>query len=46
MIFIETSAKFGDNVKTAFTEAALNIYQKIEDNTIDLYSDSTGIKII
>ncbi|KAL8046786.1 hypothetical protein ABFS82_08G201300 [Erythranthe guttata] len=45
LIFMEASAKTAQNVNHAFIKAAATIYNKIQDGTFDLSSETTGIKV-
>ncbi|KAL7754360.1 hypothetical protein RI367_000341 [Sorochytrium milnesiophthora] len=45
LLFVETSAKAGDNVDEAFIKTAATIYQKIQDGVFDLSNESSGIKL-
>ncbi|PVV01727.1 hypothetical protein BB560_003843 [Smittium megazygosporum] len=45
LFFIETSAKTADNVEEAFLKTAENIYEKIQNGTINISNDSSGIKL-
>ena len=42
-MFVETSAKTGDNVETCFINMTLEIYQKIEKGEYDLTNEALGI---
>ncbi|XP_028800495.1 ras-related protein Rab-2-A-like [Neltuma alba] len=44
LIFLETSAKLGQNVDEAFEEAAKSVYKKVEDGFFDLKNECCGIK--
>ena len=43
LMFVETSAKTGDNVETCFINMTLEIYQKMEKGEYDLTNESLGI---
>ena len=45
MIYIETSAKTGDNVKEMFEMAVESIYKKVEDNLIDVTQENSGVRL-
>eukprot|EP01116_Phalansterium_solitarium_P003838 TRINITY_DN14669_c0_g1_i1.p1 TRINITY_DN14669_c0_g1~~TRINITY_DN14669_c0_g1_i1.p1 ORF type:complete len:214 (+),score=35.26 TRINITY_DN14669_c0_g1_i1:180-821(+) len=42
LIFIESSAKTGDNVEEAFLKTARLIYQSVQEGNVDLNSDTTS----
>ena len=44
MIFLETSAKTGDNISEIFEKSVNQIEQNIKDNKYDLENDSCGIR--
>eukprot|EP00356_Strombidium_inclinatum_P002917 CAMPEP_0170494088 /NCGR_PEP_ID=MMETSP0208-20121228/14442_1 /TAXON_ID=197538 /ORGANISM="Strombidium inclinatum, Strain S3" /LENGTH=87 /DNA_ID=CAMNT_0010770093 /DNA_START=336 /DNA_END=596 /DNA_ORIENTATION=+ len=44
LIFIETSAKTGLNVKEAFQEAASTIHENMQQGEYDLRSENIGIR--
>ncbi|KAI8874493.1 ras-domain-containing protein, partial [Backusella circina FSU 941] len=43
--FLETSAKSAENVEDAFLKTAEEIQKKITDGTIDLNSETNGVKL-
>lgn len=45
VLFVEASAKTGDNVEEAFEAVAKKVYQNIKDGVFDLNDKSNGIKI-
>ena len=45
MIFLETSAKTGDNIKKIFNKSVKQIDQNIIDNKYDLENESYGIRV-
>ena len=45
LIYVETSAKTGNNVDAAFVNTAKEIMQKIENAEYDLSNEQCGIKI-
>ena len=45
MIFLETSAKTGDNIKEIFNKSVKKIDQNILDNKYDLENESCGIRV-
>lgn len=44
MLFVESSAKEGDNVKKIFNESAERVYKKLLNGEIDPGVDGCGIK--
>lgn len=44
LIFLEASAKTGENVEEAFLETAKKIYQNILDGSLDLNAAETGVQ--
>ncbi|KAG1464772.1 hypothetical protein G6F46_002315 [Rhizopus delemar] len=45
LFFLETSAKLADNIEEAFVKTAEEIQKKIASGTIDLNSESNGVKL-
>ena len=45
MLYLETSAKTGENVVKAFETIAMDIYKKVENGIIDITSDNSGVKL-
>eukprot|EP01126_Amoeba_proteus_P027816 TRINITY_DN2753_c0_g1_i21.p1 TRINITY_DN2753_c0_g1~~TRINITY_DN2753_c0_g1_i21.p1 ORF type:complete len:223 (+),score=22.69 TRINITY_DN2753_c0_g1_i21:29-670(+) len=45
LIFLETSAKTSSNVEEAFYQTTKNIYEKIQAGTLDISSQTSGIKL-
>lgn len=43
-MFIEASAKTGENVEEAFFETAKKIYQNIQDGSLDLNAAESGVQ--
>jgi Ras-related protein Rab-2A len=46
MLFLETSAKSAHNVDNAFVSLAENIFEKIENNEIEINNENNGIKTL
>uniref|UniRef100_A0A671MCN8 Ras-related protein Rab-14 n=1 Tax=Sinocyclocheilus anshuiensis TaxID=1608454 RepID=A0A671MCN8_9TELE len=44
LLFLEASAKTGENVEDAFLEAAKKIYQNIQDGSLDLNVAESGVQ--
>eukprot|EP00056_Hartaetosiga_gracilis_P019607 m.15105 g.15105 ORF g.15105 m.15105 type:complete len:213 (-) comp7806_c0_seq2:152-790(-) len=44
LVFLETSAKNGDNVEEAFTQAALKIFENIQNGSLDLNAAESGVQ--
>ncbi|KAK8792038.1 hypothetical protein WA158_005415 [Blastocystis sp. Blastoise] len=44
LVFLETSAKTATNVEEAFIKTAENIYKNIQNGTIDVNDESSGVK--
>ena len=45
MLYIETSAKTGQNVPSAFEKVATQIYEKVENGEIDVNQESSGVRL-
>ncbi|CAO3632201.1 unnamed protein product [Mucor hiemalis] len=45
LFFLETSAKSAENVEEAFEKTASEIQTKIQDGTIDMNSETNGVKL-
>jgi len=45
LLFLETSAKTAENVEEGFVATAKQIYSKVEDNLIDVTSESCGVRM-
>lgn len=45
LIFLETSAKTSLNVDDAFMKTAKEIYEKVQQGSLDANNDSYGIKV-
>lgn len=43
-MFIEASAKTGENVEEAFLETATKIYKNIQDGSLDLNAAESGVQ--
>mmetsp|Transcript_27131 Transcript_27131/g.68148 ORF Transcript_27131/g.68148 Transcript_27131/m.68148 type:complete len:217 (-) Transcript_27131:45-695(-) len=43
LIFVETSAKTGENVEEAFRKTANLIFQSVQDGSVDLCSEGAGV---
>merc|ERR1711881_503543 len=44
LVFLEASAKTGENVEGAFLETAKQIYQNIQDGSLDLNAAESGVQ--
>lgn len=44
LIFLEASAKTGENVEDAFLETAKKIFQNIQDGSLDLNAAESGVQ--
>lgn len=44
LMFIEASAKTGENVEEAFLETATKIYKHIQDGSLDLNAAESGVQ--
>ncbi|KAJ3606045.1 hypothetical protein NHX12_028088 [Muraenolepis orangiensis] len=44
LLFLEASAKTGENVEDAFLEAAKKIFQNIQDGSLDLNAAESGVQ--
>ncbi|KAA0716218.1 Ras-related protein [Triplophysa tibetana] len=44
LLFLEASAKTGENVEDAFLEAAKKVYQNIQDGSLDLNAAESGVQ--
>ncbi|CAG4967997.1 unnamed protein product, partial [Colias eurytheme] len=44
LMFVEASAKTGQNVEEAFLETAKKIYQSIQDGRLDLNAAESGVQ--
>ncbi|KNC85437.1 hypothetical protein SARC_02387 [Sphaeroforma arctica JP610] len=44
LMYLETSAKSGDNVEESFLETARKIYQNIQDGSLDLNAAESGVQ--
>ena len=45
LLFMESSAKTGNNVENAFLGCSKSILDKIKEGTIDVYSETSGVRI-
>ena len=45
LLFVEASAKTSTNVEEAFCQTAQNIYSKVKDGSLDISSETSGVRI-
>jgi len=45
LLFIETSAKTAENVEEAFANVAKSVYTKVNQGTVDITSESCGVRM-